>query len=151
MKKAGEDNPKIWPTHLDAMLNRQMVFRIKYQSQFCRFSIVKILNEEGLYDKFDTYLKANEATIAADLEVDTASPSLTPNQGTQNMEPSIVALPDEGNNQKGSPSASCGSTPAKRVAASTSFNELIQAEVITPKQSATKPKNGKKTKQLKHD
>ncbi|XP_058734503.1 uncharacterized protein LOC131606285 [Vicia villosa] len=54
MKKAGEDNPKIWPTHLDALLNRQMVFRIKYQSQFRRFSIVKILNEDGLYNKFDT-------------------------------------------------------------------------------------------------
>ncbi|XP_058775273.1 uncharacterized protein LOC131649530 [Vicia villosa] len=151
MKKAGEDNPKIWPTHLDALLNRQMVFRIKYQAQFRRFSIVKILTEEGLYDKFDTYLKTNEVTTAADLEVDTTSPSLIPNQVTQTCEPSIVALTDSATDHKGSPSASCSSTPAKRVATSTSINELIQAEELTPKQSATKSKNGKKTKQLKND
>ncbi|XP_058732947.1 uncharacterized protein LOC131604532 [Vicia villosa] len=151
MKKAGEDNPKIWPTHLDALLNRQMVFRIKYQSQFRRFSIVKILNEDGLYNKLDTYLTTNEVTTAADLELDTTSPSLNPNQLTQSCEPSSVALPDSATNHKGSPSASCSSTPAKRVATSTSINELIQAEELTPKQSATKSKNGKKTKQLKND
>ncbi|XP_058774762.1 uncharacterized protein LOC131649033 [Vicia villosa] len=60
MKAAGEDNPKIWPTHLDVLLNRKLVFRIKYQSQYQRFSIVKILNEDGLYDKFHNYLTPDE-------------------------------------------------------------------------------------------
>ncbi|XP_058751986.1 uncharacterized protein LOC131625110 [Vicia villosa] len=130
-ERAGEDNPKIWPTHLDALLNRQMVFRIKYQSQFRRFSIVKILNEDGLYNKFDMYLAANEVT--------------------QTCEQSSVAQPESAADHKGSPSASCSSTPAKRVATSTSINDLIQADELTPKQSATKSKNGKKTKHLKKD
>ncbi|CAI8612127.1 unnamed protein product [Vicia faba] len=30
LMKAGEDNPKIWPAHLDILLNKDMAFRIKY-------------------------------------------------------------------------------------------------------------------------
>ncbi|XP_058740628.1 uncharacterized protein LOC131612898 [Vicia villosa] len=151
MKKAGEDNPKIWPTHLDVLLNRQMVFRIKYQSQFRRFSIVKILNEDGLYKKFDDYLTPVEGANAAVMDVETESPALIPNQLTQTCEPSIVAEPDSIATHTGSPSASCSSTPAKRDIMSTSINDLIQFEELTPKQSATKGTKGKKTKQFKKD
>ncbi|XP_058767622.1 uncharacterized protein LOC131641334 [Vicia villosa] len=90
MKKAGEDNPKIWPTHLDVLLNRQMVFRIKYQSQFRRFSVVKILNEDGLYKRFDNYLTPNEGANAAVMEVDTTSPTLNPNQTFRDIDISLL-------------------------------------------------------------
>ncbi|XP_058741542.1 uncharacterized protein LOC131613895 [Vicia villosa] len=114
MKKAGEDNPKIWPTHLDALLNRQMVFRIK---ELIKSSL---------------QLCVSKVTTAADLEMDTTSPSLNPNQVTQTCEQSSVAQPHSAANHKGSPSASCSSTPAKRISTSTSINDLIQDEEITP-------------------
>ncbi|XP_058751879.1 uncharacterized protein LOC131624980 [Vicia villosa] len=128
-----------------------MVFRIKYQSQYRRFSVVKILNEEGLYNKLHTYLTPNEGTTAAVMEMESGSSSLNPYQLTPTCEQSSVAQPDSAANLTGSPSASCSSTPAKRVAMSTSINDLIQAEELTPKQSTTKAKNGKKTKQIKKD
>ncbi|XP_058733996.1 uncharacterized protein LOC131605686 [Vicia villosa] len=152
MKAAGEDNPKIWPTHLDVLLNRKLVFRVKYQSQYQRFSIVKILNEDGLYTKFHNYLTPDENTTNADvMEMDTTSPNLTPNQVTQSSEPSIGAQLPYAANQSGSPTASCSSTPAKRIATSTSVNDAIQSEELTPKQSATKAKTGKKTKHIKKE
>ncbi|CAK8569209.1 unnamed protein product [Lathyrus sativus] len=41
MKKAGEDNPKIYSAHLDKLLNKELAFRIKYPSFFQQYSIVK--------------------------------------------------------------------------------------------------------------
>ncbi|XP_058733964.1 uncharacterized protein LOC131605648 [Vicia villosa] len=131
MKEAGEDNPKIWPAHLDVLLNKEFVFRVKYQRQFQQFSIVKILDEDGLFAKFDKYL--------------------TPDELTQTSEQSICAEAYSAANPTWSPEASSNSTPAKRVSESTSFNDPIQPEEITPKQSATKAKNGKKIKHLKKE
>ncbi|XP_058752588.1 uncharacterized protein LOC131625773 [Vicia villosa] len=65
MKKAGEENPKIWHVHLDVLLNKQMVFRVKYQSSFKQFSIVAILNEDNLFNTFDNHLCPNELTSNA--------------------------------------------------------------------------------------
>ncbi|XP_058746000.1 uncharacterized protein LOC131618861 [Vicia villosa] len=152
MKEAGEDNPKIWPAHLDVLLNKQFVFRVKYQQQYRQFSIVKILNEEGLYEKFDNYLTPDETmppqTI---LETSTTAPIRIPNQLTQTSEQSIGAEPYSAANPTWSPEASSNSTPAKRGSESTSVNDIIQAEEITPKQSATKAKTGKKLKHLKKE
>ncbi|XP_058783238.1 uncharacterized protein LOC131657905 [Vicia villosa] len=151
MKAAGEDNPKIWPTHLDVLLNMKLVFRIKYQAQYQRFSIVKILNEDGLYNKFHNYLTPDENTTNDEVvEMDTTSPNLTPNQVTKISEPSTGAQPPYANHS-GSPTASSSSTPAKRIATSSSVNDAIQSEELTPKQSATKPKTGKKTKHIKKE
>ncbi|XP_058749794.1 uncharacterized protein LOC131622767 [Vicia villosa] len=88
---------------------------------------------------------------AAVMDVEIASPALIPNQLTQTCEPSIVAEPDSTATHTGSPSASCNSTPAKRDIMSTSINDVIQFEELTPKQPATKGTKGKKTKQLKKD
>ncbi|XP_058784047.1 uncharacterized protein LOC131658810 [Vicia villosa] len=152
MKKAGEDNPKIWPTHLNVLLNRKLAFRIKYQLQYQRFSIVKILHDDDLYDKFHNYLTPDEnKPNAAVMEIDTTSPTINPNKElTQTSEQSIGAIPDSGAQHEGSPSAS-SSTPTKRVATSTSVNELFDQDELTPKQSATKAKTGKKTKHIKKD
>ncbi|XP_058749796.1 uncharacterized protein LOC131622771 [Vicia villosa] len=114
-----EDNPKIWPVHLDVLLNKELVFRIKYQSSYEQFSIVAILNEENLFNKFDNYLCPNEVSLDA--------------------------------THAGSPTASSSSTPAKRVATSTIVSDLMLAEELTPKQSATKAKPGRKTKHIKKE
>ncbi|XP_058749816.1 uncharacterized protein LOC131622800 isoform X2 [Vicia villosa] len=120
MKEAGEeDNPKIWPVHLVVLLNKELVFRIKYQSSYEQFSIVAILNEENLFNKFDNYLCPNEVSLDA--------------------------------NHAGSPTASSSSTPAKRVATSTTVSDLMLAEELTTKQSATKAKPGRKTKHIKKE
>ncbi|XP_058750080.1 uncharacterized protein LOC131623070 [Vicia villosa] len=152
MKEAGEDNPKIWPAHLDALLNKEFVFRVKYQQQYRQFSIVKILNEEGLYAKFDKYLTPDETMPQQNtLETSTTAPILIPNQLTQTSEQSICAEPYSAANPNSSPEASSNSTPAKRGSESTSVNDTIQAEEITPKQSATKAKTGRKLKHLKKE
>ncbi|XP_058726335.1 uncharacterized protein LOC131597668 [Vicia villosa] len=157
MKEAGEDNPKIWPAHLDVLLNKQFVFRVKYQQQYRQFSIVKILNEEGLYDKFDKYLTPDEVqpdeTMPGEpiLATSTTAPILNPNQLTQTSEQSFCAEPYSAANPSWSPEASSNSTPAKRGSESTSINDIIQPEEITPKQSATKAKPGKKIKHLKKE
>ncbi|XP_058782843.1 uncharacterized protein LOC131657463 [Vicia villosa] len=152
MKEAGEDNPKIWPAHLDVLLNKQFVFRVKYQKQFQQFSIVKILDEDGLYAKFDKYLTPDESMPSDPvLENDATAPILNPNQLTQTSEQSICAEHYSAANLAWSPEASSNSTPAKRVSDSASFNDLIQPEEITPKQSATKAKTGKKIKHLKKE
>ncbi|XP_058782451.1 uncharacterized protein LOC131656911 [Vicia villosa] len=152
MKEAGEDNPKIWPAHLDVLLNKAFVFRVKYQQQYRQFSIVKILNEEGLYAKFDKYLTPDETMeLEPVLATSTTAPILNPTQLTQTSEQSISAEPYSAANPSWSPEASSNSTPAKRGSESTSINDVIQPEEITPKQSATKAKPGKKIKHLKKE
>ncbi|XP_050875723.1 uncharacterized protein LOC127079384 [Lathyrus oleraceus] len=49
MEGAGEDNPTIYPIHLDKLLNKKLAFRIKYQSLYGQLSIVTILNEPSVY------------------------------------------------------------------------------------------------------
>lgn len=67
-------------------------------------------------------------------------------------EPSMMsAQPSSGANHPWSPTASCGSTPAKRGPISISINELIEAEELTPKESATKTKSGRKIKHIKKE
>ncbi|XP_058751151.1 uncharacterized protein LOC131624206 [Vicia villosa] len=83
---AGEDNPKIWPAHLDVLLNKEMVFRIKYQLSYEQFSIVAILNEDKLYQNFDNYLTPNEQTSnVAVLEISTAAPTVHTTQMIKNV------------------------------------------------------------------
>ncbi|XP_058746517.1 uncharacterized protein LOC131619441 [Vicia villosa] len=150
MKTAGEDNPKIWPAQLDVLLNRELAFRIKYQSQYRQFSVVKILNEEDLYNKFHNYLTTNQnPTNPPVLENSTNAPNT--NQASQTSEQSLCARADSAANHTSSPEASSNTTPAKRIAMSTSVNDIILAEELTPKQSATKPKPGKKIKHLKKE
>ncbi|XP_058734764.1 uncharacterized protein LOC131606584 [Vicia villosa] len=154
MKKAGEDNPKIWPVHLDVLLNKQMVFRVKYQSSFEQFSIVTILNEDNLFNTFDNHLCPNELTSnAAVMDNEANTPTDHPIQPTvtQSEELELTAQPSLVANLSGSPTTSSSSTPAKRVAASTSVNEPTLAEELTPKQSATKAKSGKKIKHIKKE
>ncbi|XP_058747932.1 uncharacterized protein LOC131620786 [Vicia villosa] len=154
MKEAGEENPKIWPVHLDVLLNKQMVFRIKYQSSFEQFSIVAILNEDNLFNTFDNHLCPNELTSnAAVVGNESNTPTDHPIQPivTHSDDLELTAQPALDVNRSGSPTASSSSTPAKRVAASTYVNEPILAEELTPKQSATKAKAGKKIKHIKKE
>ncbi|XP_058753370.1 uncharacterized protein LOC131626566 [Vicia villosa] len=147
---AGEDNPKIWPAQLDVLLNRELAFRIKYQSQYRQFSVVKILNEEDLYNKFHNYLTTNQNPINPPVLANSTNAHNT-NQASQTCEQSLCARADSATNHTSSPEASSNATLAKRIAMSTSVNDIILTEELTPKQSATKPKPGKKTKHLKKE
>ncbi|XP_058749322.1 replication protein A 70 kDa DNA-binding subunit A-like [Vicia villosa] len=154
MKEAGEDNPKIWPAHLDVLLNKDLVFRVKYQSDFDQFSIVAILNGDNLYEKFDKYLTPDELnSIASVTEIPEDGHTEDPIEAnvTQASEPTESAPMSIAGNNSGSPTASSSTTPAKRFAPSTSINDAILSEEITPKQSATKAKPIRKTKLIKKE
>ncbi|XP_058759289.1 uncharacterized protein LOC131632566 [Vicia villosa] len=154
MKEAGEDNPKIWPAHLDVLLNKDLVFRVKYQSDFEQFSIVAILHDDNLYEKFDNYLTPNEIdSIAAVKEIPADGHTEEPitANGTHTSEPTDSAPISVAGNNSGSPTASSSTTPAKRFAPSTSINDAMLSEEITPKQSATKAKSIRKTKLIKKE
>ncbi|KAL5099266.1 hypothetical protein RYX36_003593 [Vicia faba] len=131
MAQAGEDNPKIWPVHLDILLKRDMAFHIKYQSTYEQFSIVTILNGGNVYNRLKSYLTPHEIPLTGDQ--------------------CLSAQPSSTVNQTGSPSASSSSTPPKRVVATTSVNDAFDDPYITPKQSTTKAKPGKKVKHLKKE
>ncbi|CAI8616624.1 unnamed protein product [Vicia faba] len=102
MKEAGEDNPKIWPAHLDNLLNREMEFRI---------------NKSLMHLLWISPVKS------------------------QCRSPTNLLCP----------TTSSSSTPAKRIAITTSVNNLLEAEDLTPKQSVTKGKPGRKMKHLKKE
>ncbi|XP_058741664.1 uncharacterized protein LOC131614053 [Vicia villosa] len=153
-RSAGEENPKIWPVHLDVLLNKQMVFRVKYQSSFEQFSIIAILNEDNLFNTFDNHLCPNKLTsnaVVVDNEANTPTDHPIQPIVTQSKDLELTTQPSLDANRSGSPTASSSSTPAKRVAASTNVNEPILAEEPTPQQSATKAKAGKKIKHIKKE
>ncbi|XP_058748089.1 uncharacterized protein LOC131620919 isoform X2 [Vicia villosa] len=78
---AGEDNPKIWPAHVDVLLNRDMAFRIKYQSSYQQFSIVTILDEDNVFNKLKNYLTPDEHTSNASVhDITTSNPNNHPKE-----------------------------------------------------------------------
>ncbi|XP_058775828.1 uncharacterized protein LOC131650113 [Vicia villosa] len=150
----GEDNPKIWPAQVDILLNKEMAFRIKFQSSYKQFSIVTILNEDNVYNKLKSYLTPYEHTSNAPvLEISNSDLNDNPTEPimTLSAEASISPQPSSAANHAWSPSASSSSTPAKRGAITTSVNEMIEAEDLTPKQSATKAKTGRNIKLIKKE
>ncbi|XP_058726001.1 uncharacterized protein LOC131597313 [Vicia villosa] len=142
----GEDNPKIWPAQVDNLLNKEMAFRIKFQSSYKQYSIVTILNEDNVYNKLKGYLTPDEehTSNAHVLEISNSDPNHEPTEPIMTLSAQASISPQPS-------SASSGSTPAKRGAISTSVNELIDAEDLTPKQSATKAKTARKIKHIKKE
>ncbi|XP_058774833.1 uncharacterized protein LOC131649106 [Vicia villosa] len=78
----GEDNPKIWPAQVDNLLNKEMAFRIKFQSSYKQYSIVTILNEDNVYNKLKGYLTPDEehTSNAPVLEISNSDPNHEPTE-----------------------------------------------------------------------
>ncbi|CAK8561613.1 unnamed protein product [Lathyrus sativus] len=147
MKEAGDDNPKIYPAQLDKLLNKDLAFRIKYQSFFQQFSIVTIIKDDDVYKNLDKLINPNEHTSNASVfNFDTSNPKEVQDYPimTPSAEHTKSAQPSTSVNHTWSPSASSSNTPTKMVSISTSLDELFQNEDLTHKQPATKAKHLKK-------
>ncbi|KAI5387898.1 hypothetical protein KIW84_073842 [Lathyrus oleraceus] len=49
MVEDGEDDPMVYPTELDSLLNKKVTFRVKVQPNFSQASVHKLDTDESFY------------------------------------------------------------------------------------------------------
>ncbi|KAK2449944.1 hypothetical protein QL285_009092 [Trifolium repens] len=62
MKKVGEDDPKIYPTYLDDILNKEFAFKVKYQPYYRQASINQLSSESTIINNIKTHIAPSKAS-----------------------------------------------------------------------------------------
>ncbi|WJX42963.1 hypothetical protein P8452_30133 [Trifolium repens] len=62
MKKVGEDDPKIYPTHLDKLLNLECAFKVKYQPYYRQASINKLSSDSTIINNIKIHITPSQPT-----------------------------------------------------------------------------------------
>ncbi|KAL5055863.1 hypothetical protein RYX36_036545, partial [Vicia faba] len=88
-------------------------------------------------------LMKEQISDASIMDITNKEPMQEPNQPIMavSFEQSFLTQASSAVNQASSPTTSSSSTPAKKIAITTSVNNLLEAEDLTPKQSATKKRD----------
>jgi hypothetical protein len=58
----GEDDPKIYPTYLDDLLNKEFAFKVKYQPYYRQASINQLSSESTIIDNIKTHIAPSKVT-----------------------------------------------------------------------------------------
>lgn len=56
----GEDDPKIYPKHLDKMLETEFIFRVKYQRYYHQSSVLKCTRDEAVIKNIKFQMQPDE-------------------------------------------------------------------------------------------
>jgi hypothetical protein len=58
----GEDDPKIYPTYLDDLLNKEFAFKVKYQPYYRQASINQMSSDSTHINNIKTHIAPSKVT-----------------------------------------------------------------------------------------
>ncbi|KAK2355809.1 hypothetical protein QL285_093188 [Trifolium repens] len=142
MKKVGEDDPKIYPTYLDDILNKEFAFKVKYQPYYRQASINQLSSESTIIDNIKTHIAPSKASATISnsaIPTSTAEDSNTRNsdvilsQASPMFSKSVSTLPDHSNHSVNDNTECSDSVAIPLVSLSASDeNDLDVISNITP-------------------
>lgn len=140
MKKVGEDDPKIYPVHLDKLLGLEFVFKVKYQSYYRQASINKMSGDLALIANIKLHMNGKQPSPIPTQSVDEVSKqsSIFEKEKTDCSDSLLFAsqsLSATGDNEFEHTS---NITPAKRLSADTEVDDIASPSFGTTQLSSTK-------------